>query len=508
MSASEPEPPGPLFDLLSLPALLDPDRPILTCGDETATIAEVQARAIEIAGRLDGSGVALLDVNSNHAALLMYACVYRGVRFVPLNYRLRAHELEDILDRGEVSTLVYGERYADVAAEASQGRWRGAIVPIEELCSPAGATGLSGSGGDIVLFTSGTSSTPKPIPLEAGPLATYVMATTPACPPETRDENLLMSMPLYHVAGVVALLRAVFAGRRVTMLEQFAPETWAQSVERHRVTQAFLVPTMLQRVLESPAALACDFSSLQNITYGGGPMRLSIIRQALEAFPPHVGFVGVYGLTEAGGTVCILDEADHAAAREGDPGAIVRLGSIGLPLENLSVEILDLDGNPCPPGIEGEIVVSGPRLSSVVTEAAPDGSRVLRTGDRGYGDEAGYIYFGGRGDDMIVRGGENIAPAEIETVLGTSNVVRECAVFGIADETWGQRVVAAVVPAGSEPPDFEALRLSLRDQLAAYKWPSEFLVLESLPTSATGKIVKRELVAIYEQRASARANGG
>lgn len=499
--------PGPLFDLLALPAALDPDRPILTCGDETATAAEVQARAIEIAGRLDGEGVALLDVNSHHAALLMYACTYRGARFVPLNYRLRAHELEDILTRGGVGTLVYGKRYAEIAAEASQGSWAGTVVPIDELCSPGGAVGVSGAGGDIVLFTSGTSSAPKPIPLEAGPLATYVMATTPACPPETRDESLLMSMPLYHVAGLVALLRAVFAGRRVTMLEQFDPEGWARAVERNRITQAFLVPTMLQRVLESPAALACDFSTLRNITYGGGPMGLPVIRQALRAFPPNVGFVGVYGLTEAGGTVCILDEADHAAARDGDPAALLRLGSIGLPIDNLSVEILDLDGRPCPPGVEGEIVVSGPRLSSVVTDAAADGHRVLRTGDRGHRDEAGYVYFGGRGDDMIVRGAENIAPAEIETVLSSSDAVRECAVFGVPDDDWGQRVVAAIVPEGDGPPDFEELRLSLRDKLAGYKWPSEFIVLDSLPTSATGKIVKRDLVAIFDQQRAAPADG-
>jgi acyl-CoA synthetase (AMP-forming)/AMP-acid ligase II len=490
--------PGPLWDLLSLPGSLDPSRPILSSGEEALDFAAAEQRAVEIAARLDGSPVALLDTNSQLALLLMYACFRSGSRFVPLNYRLRPQELADILCRGGVSTLVHGSRYADVAAEAAAG-WDGRMFEIGRLCGrgePGGdaAAAAADGAGDIVLFTSGTSSAPKPIPLDSAPLAAWVMATTPLCPPQTREESLLMSMPLYHVAGIVAVLRSVFSGRRIAVLEQFEPTAWVEAVLRHRITHAFLVPTMMQRVLEAEPDRVGELTSLRTITYGGGPMPRTTIAAALEAFPRSVGFVGVYGLTEASGTVCVLDEADHDAARHGQPESAARLASVGRPVDDVTVTIESDEGGRPGPGDVGEIVIRGTRLTS----ALGGGARELRTGDLGFLDEDGYLHFRGRADDMIVRGGENIAPKEIEEALRGSPRIADCAVLGLPDEEWGQSVAAALVPADPAAAlDLEALRAELRARLASYKWPTRVLTLEELPTSPTGKVVKRELLALF-----------
>lgn len=494
--------PGPLWDLVGLPAAMDPTRGILTFNGETISLEEFVAWAGAIAERLDGSSVALMDVNSHHAVLLMYACFLRGARFIPLNYRLRAHELGDILQRAGTPLLVFGGRYGDIAGEVEAGPWGGTIVDVGVLCAreaqpeappvPASHAGE----GDVVLFTSGTSSAPKPIPLDAAPLSSYVMATTPACPPETRDEALLMSMPLYHVAGVVAILRAIFSGRRVVVLDQFEPRAWAETVSQERATHAFLVPTMMQRVLEQAGDLLGGLTSLKSVTYGGGPMPASIIAKALQQFPATIDFVGVYGLTEASGTVCVLDEADHAAARDGDSAAIARLASVGRPLPDLVVEVVDQDDSVVATGEIGEIIIRGPRLTSALVGDG-NGERVLRTGDLGFLDDGGYLHFRGRADDMIVRGAENIAPREIEEVLLSSPLIAEAAVFGSYDETWGQSVVAAVVLApGVRELDTDRLRQDLRSQLASYKWPERFIVLDRFPVTATGKVIKRELAAM------------
>ena len=484
--------PSPLWDLLTLPAAMDPDRRILTFGDRSMNLEQLRTEAERLGRLLDGRPVALLDVNSDLAIVLMFACLSRGVRFVPLNYRLRTRELEIVLQRARAGTLVYGARYLEVA----EGAWDGSKVELSALLDrtgPSAAPAITGTG-DIVLFTSGTTTTPKPVPIESQSLAAYVMETTPACPADTRAESLLMSMPLYHVAGLVSVLRAVFAGRRITILEQFEAGSWIKAVEAHGITQAFVVPTMLERILETDPGGLDEMRSLRTLTYGGGPMNEATIRRALDAFPPQVDFVGVYGLTEAGGTVCVLDEQDHARARTGDSAAVRRLSSVGRPLPGVSVQIQDESGTSCPAGSVGEIVIRSPHLSAAAASLDADGQGILRTGDLGEVDREGYVFFRGRADDMIVRGGENISPAEIETVLRQSPAIRECAVFGVPDRAWGERVVAAVVPAGRL--DLDQLRSELGSALASYKWPAQFVTVEALPMTPTGKVLKRELKSL------------
>jgi acyl-CoA synthetase (AMP-forming)/AMP-acid ligase II len=493
-----------LWDLLSIPAAIDPDRPILTFGARTITLAELEAESQAIAARLEAGALAYLGVNSDFALALLFACFASGTTFVPLNYRLTDREIHGILTRHRLDTLVLADRYRHVAAAIRVAGWEGRIVTAEQIDGRGGdAAGTppgpreGSSASAIVLFTSGTASTPKPISLDGDSLASHIIASTPACNANTREESLLMSMPMYHVAGVVAVLRSVFAGRRVVVVEQFDAEQWVETVEREGVSTAFLVPTMLERVLEVPGLAGRSFEALRTITYGGGPMPAATIRRALAAFGPHVGFVGTYGLTEAGGTVCILDEQDHTLARAGNAVALERLASVGRPLSDVQIAVRDPDGATLAPGEPGEILLRSPRAGSDVV--GDDGW--LATGDRGYQCHDGYVYFLGRIDDMIVRGGENVSPAEIEEVLRGADGVRDCSVFGVRDEYWGQRIVAAVVPSeAATPPDAAVLTAHCRAALASYKCPDAVVFLDQLPTSPTGKVLKRELVSTAEAR--------
>src|SRR5437867_4422994 len=286
----------------------------------------------------------------------------------------------------------------------------------------------------------------------------------------------------------------------LVLMSQFEPRSWLDLVERERITHAFLVPTMLKQLLDQPDLERRDLSSLDILSYGGAAMPFPVIRRAIERFPKSVGFVNAFGQTETTSTLTLLGPEDHRL--EGTPAEVERrtrrLGSIGRPLPDVEVRVVDENGRALGPGEVGEIWVRTPRVMKGYAGAGGPPLRDdgwLPTRDMGWIDEDGYLYVAGRQDDMIIRGGENIAPAEVEAVLQSHPSVEEAAVVGVPAGEWGRRLVAVVVlrPGASLSP--EALTDFCRERLASFKKPEVVRFVAELPKNPMGKILRKDLRA-------------
>jgi acyl-CoA synthetase (AMP-forming)/AMP-acid ligase II len=304
-----------------------------------------------------------------------------------------------------------------------------------------------------------------------------------------------MSVPPYHIAAVSNALTNLFAGRRVLVLEAFDPVAWLDLVRREEVTHAMVVPTMLARILDADADRAVP--SLRSLAYGGAPMPERVIERALREWP-HVGFVNAYGLTETSSTVTVLGPEEHRAAlAAGDPAVRARLSSAGRPVPGIEVEVRDEVGAPVPAGTSGLVWVRGDQVSG---EYAGGGTAVDERGffctrDQGRLDAEGYLFVEGRVDDTIIRGAENVAPAEIETVLLRHPDVADAVVVGVPDEEWGQRIEAAVVVRPGSPLTAEELRAHARAALRGSRTPDRIAFWPELPRTPTGKLLRRDVVA-------------
>jgi acyl-CoA synthetase (AMP-forming)/AMP-acid ligase II len=279
----------------------------------------------------------------------------------------------------------------------------------------------------------------------------------------------------------------------MVQLPAFSPADWVELALTERVTHAMVVPTMLVRILDELERRATTLPALRHLSYGGGRMPLPVVERALRLLP-GVDFVNAYGLTETSSTIALLGPEDHRAALASDDPAIrARLGSVGRPLPAIELEIRDGSGGVLPAGISGEVWVRGEQVSGEYVShraTTPDGWYPTR--DRGYLDVGGYLFLDGRADDVIVRGGENISPGEIEDVLLEHPAVADAAVLGVPDTEWGERVEAVVVAAGAIPDEFE-LQQWVRARLRSTRVPARVHLRESLPTTDTGKVLRRLL---------------
>src|SRR5581483_6037108 len=260
-------------------------------------------------------------------------------------------------------------------------------------------------------------------------------------------EAALVSVPPYHIAGIAALLSSIYAMRRIVLLPAFDPDDWLQLAAAERVSNAFLVPTMLARIIgRMDAGARADLAALRWLSYGGGRMPIELIQRALELFP-NTGFTNAYGLTETSSTIALLGPEEHRAAfTSKDPAVRARLGSVGRPLPTVEIEIRDEDGKPLPCGERGEIYVRGEQVSGEYRErSALDAQGWFPTRDAGWMDPEGYLFLAGRADDVIVRGGENISPGEIEDVLLSHPLIADAAAVPVPSVEWGEAVGIAVV---------------------------------------------------------------
>lgn len=444
-------------------------------------------------------GVVYVAPNDLAFPIALFGAVRSGVPFVPLNYRLGAEQLGKLLLRHERALLVRGSHLSSGAGVAAWDpesflRAASARAAVSPGCGSSAPEDLD-EGIALCLYTSGTTASPKAALLRHRHLASYVFATV-EFGGASEEEAALVAMPPYHIAGVANLLTNLYAGRRIVYLDSFDPREWLDTARRAGITQAMVVPTMLARIVAALKGRTAQLPKLRTLSYGGARMPLPVIEEAMKCFP-GVGFVNAYGLTETSSTIAVLGPADHAAALHAREDKVrARLASVGRPLPGVEVEVRDEGSSkPAATGESGVIFLRGDQVSGEYEHARLlDEEGWFATGDRGRIDEDGYLFIEGRVDDVIIRGGENIAPAEVEDVLMRHPAVVDAAVVGLPDDEWGEAIAAAVVADEGAEVDAASLRAWVRAHLRSSKTPDVVGFWDELPRTPTGKLVRRDLM--------------
>jgi acyl-CoA synthetase (AMP-forming)/AMP-acid ligase II len=455
------------------------------------------AHALLALGLAAGDRVACLMSNQPRYAETYFGCAKAGYVFVALNWRLTVPELSyQLLDSG-AAAVVYG---ADQTAlveplvaqfphvrwlPADHGDFDAAIRAATTAEPPIGATGEDPL---FMMYTSGTTGRPKGALMSHRANLSW-LASMLATSDLTCDERQIIVAPMFHIAGLGLTMVAVYRGMTSVLVKGFDPAAMWELVERERITGFFAVPSMLAFMQQHPARATAKCPSLRWLLCGAAPVPVSLI-EAWHSMGVQVR--QVYGATETHGGICLLN-AEHAAAK---------VGSTGLPYYGIDVRVVDLAGNPVPPGLPGEVITRGPHLFTgywnrpdATREAIRDGW--FHTGDIAEIDEDGFIYIKDRSKDMIISGGENVYPAEVENVLSAHPGVSEVGVIGQPSAKWGESACAVVVRAsrwgGDEARLLEELRALAQTRLAKFKQPKTYLFVETLPRNPSGKILKRVL---------------
>jgi len=473
------------------------DRTAIGSIDSGLTYADLLDRAARAGRSFEDAGtenVSLLDISSPALPVALFGAAYAGQPFVPLNYRLAADDLTALAERTSPASLVAGEDYA-----ARVDHVDGIQITMRDAFLETAASGEALDAGAwpqdpddiaVLLYTSGTTGVPKAAVLRHKNLTGYILSSVEFMG-AGEDEATLVSVPPYHIAGLAAILSSVYAGRRIVQLPNFDADDWIDMVIAEGITHAMVVPTMLARIVERLDARGLEVPTLRAMSYGGGRMPFPVIDQAMNLMP-GVAFVNAYGLTETSSTISLLGPDDHWIAHASDdPAFRRRLGSVGRPLPAIEVTIRDEEGNEVPPGTAGEVWVRGEQVAG---EYVQQGSRLtpdgwFPTNDGGELDEDGYLYVTGRLDDVIVRGGENISPGEIEDVLLSHPGISDAAVIGVPSVQWGETIAAVVV--GDVGAD--ELKALVTDRLRGSRSPDYVLYRDELPYNDTGKLLRRVL---------------
>jgi len=473
------------------------------------------AQALLAAGAGAGSRIAYLDRTAPEVVELFFAASKIGAVTVPLNWRLAPPELVAVLADAGPPVLIAGETYAAIAEELAH-----ALSPAPDLivvgeggerdyerrlaAHDALDPGGRGESHDVVLqmYTSGTTGLPK------GVLTTH--RNMAACAETSpwwgfgSDSVSLTPLPMFHIGGIGWAFLGLWNGATTVLVREFDAAAVLDILELQRVTNTVLVPTMLQLLAAVPGAAERDYSALRCIAYGASPITTPVLRAALRTF--RAPLFGIYGLTETTGGITQLEPADH------DPGGPRRhlLQSAGRPFPWVALRIVDpMTGADLGPREVGEVWLRAPnvmagyfnRPDETAAALTPDGW--LRTGDGGYVDEEGYLFLTDRIKDMIVSGGENVYPVEVEEALSRHPDVEEATVIGVPDARWGEAVKALVVRRPGSSLTADEIVAFARGRLAGYKLPRSVDFVEDLPRTPTGKVLKRELRERYRAAAPA-----
>ena len=468
---------GRLMDL-ALEAV--PDRIALVAGHEPISYRQLESlvqragSALAAAGVVPGDTVALVDLAGALPVATILAAARMGAATAQMNAYLTAGELHQLVALVGARVGVAGAPFRARLEEAMDGPVLGwsDVVGAEDRARPS-----IGERDDtaLVLFTSGTTGLPKPVAISHGVVADRLAYWTKPIDAEAEQVVDMMSAPIFHIGGTLGLFVSLHQGKQLVLLQKFDAGTWLALVERYRVRQTFVVPTMLVRILDHPKFADTDLSSLRSLSYGAAPASADLIRRAMAELP-GVDFANTFGQTETLGAYASLTPDDH---RQGD-----RLGSVGRPLAGVEMRIVDpASGDPVAPGTPGEFWV---RAAQNTTAAW------LATGDTGWQDEDGYLFLSGRLSDVINRGGEKFGPVEVESVLCAHPAVVEAAVVGVPDAELGERVGAVVVVCA--PVTADELTAHCATRLASYKLPEYLGFADELPMTVLGKLDRRSLL--------------
>lgn len=522
-----------IFEFINVPAAIVPDRAALQFEGRRLDFEGLRGNIVNLARCMEHHGidrqstVAILDSNSDRYIMVLYAAAFLGSTLYPLNNRAKGAELTHLLDAAKPTILFVGEGYveqieaalADLgltpllvslgSAVSSAVAWQNFLeagAANEDSSDDEYATEDIDDENAVAIFTAGTTAHPKVVPLRHSALTTYVMESSD--PPDEDDDHYaqLLVAPLYHIAGLTSAMLSPYSGRRLVVHGQFESGAWLQSVETEQITHAFVVPTMLKRIIDDPHFHQHDLTSLEFLTYGAAPMPQSTLLRALQVFPSTVGFVNSYGQTETTATVTMLGVDDHRLS--GTPEQIEakkrRLLSIGKALDDVEIRIVDESRRPVAIGVIGELAIRTGRAmtgylgaNTAIDHSRHDDDRWLYTADLAWIDEEDYVFLAGRQSELIIRAGENISPAEVEAVLFQHPDVDDVAVLGAPDDDFGERVIAYVVRRPKAVVTGEELIEFCRTRMASFKKPAEIHFVDDLPRSSVGKVLKRSLKETY-----------
>ena len=483
-------------DVIRRHAAQRPEAVAVRQGERELSYGELDERSSRLAQALlaggvgRGTRVAYLDRSAPEVIELLFAAAKIGAVLVPVNWRLAVPELQAVLDDAQAPLLIAGETFADVAVRVPElivvgegyEEWLGAHEPRD----PGGR----GEAGDVIvqMYTSGTTGVPKGVLTTNANLA--VTAQTSRRWAFDERSVSLTPLPMFHIGGIGWAYCGLWHGATTILVRDFKPAAVLDVLERRRVTNAVLVPTMLQMLTAEAGAAERDYSALRSIAYGAAPITTPVLKASLRTF--GCGLVGLYGLTESTGGVVALEPEDHEREH--------LLRSAGRPYPWVELRIADpVSGEPLGPGTVGEVWLRGPNVMAgyfkrpADTAAALTADGWLRTGDGGYLDAEGYLFLADRIKDMIVSGGENVYPVEVEEALAQHPDVAEAAVIGVPHPHWGEAVMALILPRpGARPASGELIAFA-RERLAGYKLPRSIELVAELPRTPSGKVLKREL---------------
>ena len=511
-------------EFLTIAAAIVPDRTAVQFDAEAVSFIDLQQRANQLANALADRGVGLGDrvvvmqVNCTPCIEIYFATAQLDAIYVPINFRAKTEELQQMLSIAQPKIMFIGERYLPLIPTDGEGAISSDAIVLLDGNPNGGSVDyqsfLAGASEDellfpeaedddttVIMFTAGTTGVPKGVMLTHDSFSSFLLSSVNPADPEIEESNLL-TVPLYHIAGLQAALAAVYGGRTLIVMRQFAPVEWMSLVQEHRADRAMLVPTMLKQLMDHPRFHEFNLSSLDVITYGAAPMPVEVIKQAIQEFP-GARFINAFGQTETASTITMLPPEDHIL--EGTPEEIEtklkRLSSIGKPLDDVEVQIVDEDGQPVAAGEVGEIVARGSRMMTGYWREEAATRNAIRsgwiyTGDLGYQDEDSYIFLSGRAKDFIKRGGEMVSPEEVEQVLMSHPHVGDAAVIGVPDAEWGEEVRAVVVARSGEVAEDELVQYC-QERLASFKRPRSVVFVDELPRNVMGKVLKRDLRAEY-----------
>lgn len=480
-------------------------------GDRTRTAAETVDRVARLAAGLRAAGVVgggrvgVLSLNSDRYHEILLGVPWADAVVVPLNVRWSAAEISQALRESETRVLFVDATFVPmVSSLRAQFSDLGTVIFAEDDTPPDGMVGYeqlvhhnepavdARRGGDDlfgIFYTGGTTGSPRGVMLSHTNVMVSALGSLATGDFVTPRGRLLHAAPMFHLADIAAWVAALLVGSTHVIVPSFTPGGVSEAIERHMVTDVLLVPTMIQMLIDHQAVAARDLSSMRHVIYGASPISETLLDRARTAFP-HAGFTQAYGMTELSPVATLLLPHDH------DVPALQR--SAGRAAPHAEVRVVDSNDVEVPRGTVGEVVVRGDHVMRGYWQRDGDTAAALRggfmhTGDVGYMDERGYVYIVDRLKDMIISGGENVYSAEVENVLAKNPAVASCAVIGVPDEQWGERVHAVVVLAPGRTATQDELRDFCRKQIAGYKVPRTVTFVDALPISGAGKILKRTL---------------
>jgi acyl-CoA synthetase (AMP-forming)/AMP-acid ligase II len=492
----------------------DPESALTICGDRTRTVREVADRVAALAGALralgvgDGDRVAMLSQNSDYYSEYLLAVPWANAVLNPVNVRWSAAEIAYSLADSETALLIVDEAFAPLLPDLLAAYSGLKAVLHCGTSTPAGALSYeqviaeavpipdARRGGDALaglFYTGGTTGFPKGVMLSHANLISSALGAAASGYVFKPGGTYLHAAPMFHLADLAGWTAQMMLGGTHVMVPGFAPVPVMEAIQAHGVTDAILVPAMIQMLVDHPDVAKYDLSSLERILFGASPITEAVLQRAMSTLP-KVEFAQAFGMTELSPIATLLGPEEHRAGN--------RLRSAGRAAPHTEVQIVDGDGNEVPRGSVGEIAVRGGNVMQgywqkpeATAEALRDGW--MHTGDGAFMDDDGYVFIVDRLKDMIVSGGENVYSYEVENAIAGHPCVAASAVIGVPDEEWGERVHAVIVLQPGHSLTLDELRAHTKTRIAGYKAPRSVEFVDALPVSGAGKILKRELRAKY-----------